>query len=103
MGGEIVDGYYSENDVGVVAKIDGFKHLGTDLFHITWERTGKKTSCSLADWAMHYKIIGKAVVTHPTPFYETLYALVARAVQQGMRAAAEGSRLAQEKGGLAQL
>jgi len=40
---------------------------------------------------------------HPTPFYETAYALVARAVQQRMRAAAEGSRLAQEKGGLAQL
>lgn len=40
---------------------------------------------------------------HPTPFYETTYALVARAVQQGMRAAAEGSRLAQEKGGMAQL
>jgi len=40
---------------------------------------------------------------HPTPFYESIYALVARAVQQGMRAAAEGSRLAQEKGGLSQL
>merc|ERR1740138_500712 len=32
---------------------------------------------------------------HPTPFYETVYALVARAVQQGMRAAAEGSKLSQ--------
>lgn len=40
---------------------------------------------------------------HPTPFFEAVYALLARAVQQGMRAAAEGSRIAQEKGGMAQL
>lgn len=40
---------------------------------------------------------------HPTPFYETVYALVARAVQQGMRIAAEGSKLSQENGAFAHL
>eukprot|EP00928_Gymnodinium_smaydae_P018278 TRINITY_DN16966_c0_g2_i1.p1 TRINITY_DN16966_c0_g2~~TRINITY_DN16966_c0_g2_i1.p1 ORF type:complete len:739 (+),score=170.89 TRINITY_DN16966_c0_g2_i1:73-2289(+) len=39
----------------------------------------------------------------PTPLFDAAYALVSRAVQQGMRAAAEGSKFSKEKGGAAQL
>jgi len=43
------------------------------------------------------------VAPNPTPLFEAIYTLVSRAVQQGMRIAAEGSRLAQGKEGAMQL
>lgn len=65
--------------------------------------TGDESSDRLAAASQSHSP-GRVPKPHPpTPFYETLYALVARAVQQGMRASAEGSGLGQEKGGLAQL
>jgi len=46
---------------------------------------------------------GKKTKTTTTPFFEAVYALISRAVQQSVRAAADNQGLAQQKGGTAQL